>query len=105
MENAPELWIGSVEMRPRDRKSYGSAGAFVDILTWASDASEYRSKADTIAATLDLFVVGIENEEPLAARLARVTPTEELEDMISRAEQNPNAIVWGTFHRWDFDTA
>lgn len=100
-----ELWIGLVEMRPFDRKKYGATGAFVDILTWASDASEYRQKAETIAATLDLFVIGVEKEEPLSVRLANLTPSEELEDMISRAEANPNAIIWGTFYRWDFDTA
>lgn len=76
----------------------------MDILTWASDASEYRQKAETIAATLDLFVIGVEKEEPLSLRLANLTPSEELEDMISRAEGNPNAIIWGTFYRWDFDT-
>ncbi|MFL6436934.1 MAG: hypothetical protein ACJ71Q_05090 [Terriglobales bacterium] len=101
----PELWIGQVEIRPRDRKAYGAAGALVDILTWASNPSEYRAKAETIAATIDLYVVGVESEEPLSARLARITPSEELEDMISRAESNPNAIVWGTFHQWNFDTA
>jgi|SRR6185312_13825650 len=101
----PELWIGLVEMRPRDRKAYGAAGAFVDILTWASNASEYRVKAETIAATLDLYVVGVQKEQPLSERLVNVTPSEELEDMISRAESNPNAIVWGTFYRWNFDTA
>lgn len=101
----PELWIGLVEMRPQDRKSYGAAGAFVDILTWANNPAEFRSKAEAIAATLDLYVVGVEKEQPLSARLANAVPSEELEDMISRAEGNPNAIIWGTFHRWDFDTA
>lgn len=101
----PELWIGLVEMRPLDKKAYGAAGAFVDILTWACTASEYRAKAETIAGTLDLYVVGVEKEQPLSERLLNVTPSAELEDMISRAENNPNAIIWGTFHTWNFDTA
>lgn len=101
----PELWIGLVEMRPLDRKAYGAAGAFVDILTWARNPTEFKSKAETIAATLDLYVVGVGKEQPLAARLANALPSEELEDMISRAEGNPNAIIWGTFHTWNFDTA
>lgn len=99
-----ELWIGLVEMRPQNKKLYGTAGAFVEILTWASDSSEYRIKAETIAATLDLYVVGVEREQPLSVRLETVTPSEELEDMIHRAESNPNAIIYGTFHRWEFDT-
>jgi hypothetical protein len=52
-----------------------------------------------------MYVVEVENEEPLWTRLGKITPTEELEDMISRAESNPNAIVWGTFHRWHRDPA
>jgi hypothetical protein len=101
----PELWIGLVEMRPLERRAYGAAGAFVDILTWASNPAEFRSKAETIAATLDLYVVSVEKEQSLSARLANSLPSEELEDMISRAEGNPNAIIWGTFHTWNFDTA
>ena len=101
----PELWIGLIEIRPVDRKAYGAAGAFVDILTWASDPAEFRAKAETIARTMDLYVVDVENEQPLSTRLANTTPSEELEEMISRAESNPNAIVYGTFHTWDFDTA
>jgi hypothetical protein len=101
----PELWIGLVEMRPLERRAYGAAGAFVDILTWASNPAEFRSKAETIAATLDLYVVAVEKEQSLSARLANGLPSEELEDMISRAEGNPNAIIWGTFHTWNFDTA
>jgi hypothetical protein len=101
----PELWIGLIEMRPLDRKAYGAAGAFVDILTWAGNSGEFRSKAETIAASLDLYVVGVQRDQPLTARLANSLLSEELEDMISRAEGNPNAIIWGTFHTWNFDTA
>jgi hypothetical protein len=98
-----ELWIGLVEVRPLDREAYGAAGAFTYIVTWACNAIEFRKKADTIIATLDLHVTGVEGEEPLVQWTEKQTPSEEVEDMIQRAEFNPNAIVWGTFHQYRVD--
>jgi hypothetical protein len=92
----PELWIGLVEVRPLSPETYGSAGAFTYILTWACDAAEFRKKAEFIVATIDLYVVGVEQEELLADFTERRIPSDEMEDMIQRAESNPNAIVWGT---------
>jgi len=63
MPQQPELWIGLVEARPLDRRAYGAAGAFTYIVTWACDAAEFRKKADTIVATLDLYVASIEGED------------------------------------------
>jgi hypothetical protein len=98
-----ELWIGLVEFRPFDREAYGAAGAFSYIVTWACDAAEFRKTAETIAATLELYVLGVERERPLAKWLETESPREEIEDMIQRAETNPNAIVYGTFHRYRVD--
>lgn len=105
MNQQPELWIGLVEFRPLNRAAYGAAGAFTNIVTWATNAVEFRKKAETIGATLDLYVAGVEEEEPLAARLVKADLDESIEDMVSRAEQNPNAIVYGTFHRYFHDEA
>jgi hypothetical protein len=103
MSQQPELWIGLVEARALDRKAYGAAGAFTYIVTWACNAAQFRTKADTIIATLDLCVAGVEGEEPLAKWTEKRTPSQEIEDMIQRAEFNPNAIVWGTFHQYRVD--
>jgi hypothetical protein len=105
MPKLPELWIGLVELRPLDRDAYGAAGAFTNIITWACDASEFRRKAEIIAATLNLYVLDIEGEEPLTQRTKTWTPSDEIEDMIQRAETNPNAIVYGTFHQYRVDQA
>ena len=103
MSQQPELWIGLVEARPHDRRAYGDAGAFTYIITWARNATEFRKKADRIVATLNLYVVGVEGEEQLVRWLEKRSPSGEIEDMIQRAEVNPNAIVWGTFHRYRAD--
>lgn len=103
MPQQPELWIGLVEARPHNRAVYGAAGAFTHIITWACNAAEFRKTADTILATLNLYVAGIEDDEPLAQWLDKRSPSDEIEDMIQRAEFNANAIVWGTFHRYRAD--
>jgi hypothetical protein len=82
---------GSKTSRPT---SLRCCGAFTYIVTWACDAAEFRKKADTIVATLDLYVAGIEGEEPLAQWIEKRSPSDEVEDMIQRAEVNRNAIVW-----------
>ena len=54
---------------------------------------------------MDLYVVDTEGEEPLVNRFGDFIPDEELEDMRSRAEHNPKAIVYGTFHTYSHDDA
>ena len=99
----PELWIGLVELKPLDRKAYGAAGAFTNIVTWTCNAGGFRQKCETIALTLNMYVADIEAAEPLAKRTEERTVSEAIEEMILRAEANPNAIIYGTFHRYPFD--
>lgn len=91
-----QLWIGVAELKPLDAKTYEAAGAFTNIVTWACDVAGFHLKAQTIAATLDMFVANVEEVEPVA---------DEIEDMVFRAESNPNAIVYGSFHRYPFNEA
>ena len=54
---------------------------------------------------MDLYVVEIEEEEPVSERLKRFSFSEELEDIVRRAESNPNATIYGTFHTYPFEDA
>jgi len=60
-----ELWTGLVDLKPLDRKAYGDAGAFTNIVTWANSAEGFRRKAEEIAAALDMSAANIEDAEPL----------------------------------------
>jgi hypothetical protein len=100
-----ELWIGLVELKPLDREGFGAAGAFTNIVTWATDQAEFRSKAESSAATMNLYVVDIEDEEPFAERIKKYSVADEIEDMVEQAESNPDATVYGTFHRYPRDEA
>jgi len=47
---------------------------------------------------LGLFVAAIEDPEPVSIRREKVSLVEEIEDIIDRATDNPDAIIYGTFH-------
>ena len=83
-------------------------GAFVNIVTWATDADQFRRNADVVIAALGgLFVSDVLNGEPVEVRRAGLDDgfDDDIEDMISRAEANPNAIIYGTFHTFEKDDA
>jgi hypothetical protein len=105
--NQKELWIGTVEVRPLRQRSEvlgDTKGAFVNIVTWAGDAREYERNVQVVAGELDLFVNEIVNPEPVATRRVREGEfIEEIEDIISRAEGNPRATIYGVFHTFEHD--
>ena len=103
-----ELWIGLVEVRPlQDRNILENAkGAFVNIVTWAANAAEFKRNAKLVMGKLHLFLAGVENSEPVEVRRERDGDFEEsIEDIISRAENNPNAIIYSTFYLFERDDA
>lgn len=99
----PELWSALVQLKPLKGDEYGMSGAFTNIVTWARNAEEFRAKADTIAATLNMYVVEVEEAAPVGDYSDGWH--EEFEDMVRRAESNPNAIIYGTFHRYPHEEA
>jgi hypothetical protein len=105
MKKQPELWIGLVGLKPLKRPPSAPAGAFTNIITWATDKREFREKVETIAAELEMYVVEIEDEEPVTARLRNSSVAEDIEDLIEHAKSNPKAILYGTFHTYPHDDA
>ena len=104
-----QLWIGLVEVRTTDGKSPilgDTKGAFVNIVTWASDVDEYERNARLVIGELGgLYVAEILDPESIEKRRAKRGGDleEEIEGIISRAEGNPNAILYGTFHTYERD--
>ena len=96
-----------MEVRPLSRSTVLSdrKGAFVDLVTWAADPHEFESRAGLVFGDLGLFVVGIENLEPVADRKKKTELNADVEEMIERAESDLDAIIYGTFHTWRRDTA
>lgn len=106
-----QLWIGMVEVRRARAKSEvlgNMKGAFVNVVTWAVDAEQYRQNVELVIAKLgELLVCEVVNPEPVETRRARIGGCfdEDIEEMILRAEGNPNAIIYGTFHTYANDDA
>ena len=100
-----ELWIGPLNLSPMIVVPTALPVPSTNIVTWASDQESFRQKAEIIASTLDMFVVDVGVAEPVAERAEKWSMTEETDDMIQRAEVNPDAIVYGTFHRYPHDEA
>jgi hypothetical protein len=104
-----QLWIGITEVRPSSAKpnrTIGEAkGAFVNIVTWASDAAEFKRNAELVLDKLSLSVVDVQDPEPVVVRRKKAEFDEEIEDIIDRAESNPNAIIYATFHTYKNDDA
>jgi hypothetical protein len=106
-----QLWIGLVEVRPLSGKTEilgEMKGAFVNVVTWAADAEQYRRNAELVIGGLGgLFVSDVLNPEPVEARRARSGSgfEENIEDLISRAQVNRNAIIYGSFHMFEKDDA
>lgn len=100
-----------VEVRPLGGKSEilgEMKGAFVNIVTWAVDAEEYRHNAQLVIGGLGgLFVSDVLNPEPVEDRRARAGSDfdQNSEDLILRAQSNPNAILYGSFHLFEKDDA
>jgi hypothetical protein len=100
-----------LEVRPLGGRSEilgDMKGAFVDVVTWAADADAYRRNAELVIRALGgLFVSDVLNPEPVEARRARSGTgfDEKTEDLISRAQANPSAIVYGSFHMFEKDDA
>jgi hypothetical protein len=104
--------MGVIEVRPIGGKSKilgDTKGAFVNIVTWATDAEQYRHNAELLIESLgELFVSEVLNAEPVDKRRARTGGgdfDESIEDLISRARDNSNAILYGTFHTFERDDA
>jgi hypothetical protein len=105
-EAREELWTGMVEVRrlPDCDLLRGSAGAFTWIVTWASNSAEFPDKAARLAASLGLYVFEVEREHPVGHDPSSEV-NDEIADLINRAEGNPDAILYGTFHTYRHDNA
>jgi hypothetical protein len=78
--------------------------ACTNLVTGATDV-EFQRNVGIVAAEMGLYVVHIESEESIADRRQRGWgPSEEIGELMSRAESNPNAIIYGMFYTYPFES-
>ncbi len=94
------IWIGLLEVSPREDAEVlrDVSGAFVNVVTWASNEAQFRKKAKIVMDKLKMAIMDVEDAEPIANR--GVLENAELLDIAARVESNPNAIIYGTFQTW-----
>lgn len=99
-----QLWIGSVNVRPLvgcEELGY-SQGAFVNIVTWATDTYEYERKITKALGELRLFAIEIYNPEPIEKTRARDGEFDDpIQDAINKAENNPESTICALFHIYE----
>jgi nitrate reductase assembly molybdenum cofactor insertion protein NarJ len=102
IEKQKQIWIGLVGVRslPESEILKETAGAYVNVLTWASDRTEFQKKARQLMDHLHLMLDTIENPEPLSNRGSISDLEDNIADIAARVQENPNAIMYGTFHTW-----
>jgi hypothetical protein len=101
-EKKKHVWIGLVGVRslPDSEVLKGVDGAYVNVLTWASDRAEFQKKAQELMDHLKLMLVAIENPEPLSNGGAIDDLEADIAEIATRVQRNPEAIMYGTFHTW-----
>lgn len=95
------VWIGLVEVTPREDAEVlrEVTGAYVNVVTWASNETQFREKAKIVMDKLKLAIMDVEGAEPIANRGA--LKNEELLNIVSRVQSNQKAIIYGTFQTWN----
>jgi hypothetical protein len=97
-----EIWIGMVKVLslPSSEILPGVSGAYANVLTWASNSSEFRAKAKELMDYLGLKLVGVEYEEPLSERERRGEVDSKIAQVALEVKGNPKSIRYLTFHTW-----
>jgi len=90
-----ELWIGVVEVLTEPTIVDGDTRAFTNVITWATTASDYVDSVTAVFTEYSWTVLGTENERPVASENGF---SEEITEIIERAQQNPKACIFTTFH-------
>ena len=90
-----ELWIGVVEVLTEPSIGSGDTRAFTNVVTWASTVSEYVDSVTKVFEAYGWTVLGTENERPIGEESGF---SEEIAEIIERAQQNPKACIFAALH-------
>jgi hypothetical protein len=93
-----DIWIGTIEISyTNENAPTVFKPAFTVITTWASDAEEFHEKCVRMLESHGWRLIGVERSNPAPGNR---TFSEEVEDMLERTRNNPNAVIFGTFHTY-----
>jgi hypothetical protein len=94
----PDIWIGTIEISWADEKTPNVfRPAFTVVTTWAGSREEFREKCIRMLKGYGWKLLGVERANPVPDNGEF---SEEIEDMLERTKNNPNAIIYGTFYSY-----
>ena len=96
----PVIWIGTIEISFTDPEGPSGAKpkpAFTVVTTWASSSDEYSQKCKRMLESYGWSLLGVDQAGPVPENGEY---SEEVEDMLEKTRNDPNAIIYGTFHTY-----
>jgi hypothetical protein len=89
-----DLWIGRVELLTPPTE-FGDTKAFTNIVTWASNAQQFK---DRVASVLEEYGWSLIGVEECGEASKRENIGEAVVDAMDKARGNPNACIYTSFH-------
>jgi hypothetical protein len=89
-----ELWTGLFELLTPPSE-HGETGCFTNIVAWANDAEDLRTKVSRILEEDSWFIVSVENIVTIGEC---DDLTDELAEQVETAKTRPDDCVFGTLH-------
>lgn len=96
-------WTAIVEVKPLDQQEYGAAGAFTNVIVWASNAETFRLKLEGWAQGLKMYVAEVEDARPVG-KWSDDWP-DEFQRLYEQSEQDKGEVFFGMFHEYPHDEA
>ncbi len=94
----PVLWRVMTEIRVQpDDFPTGETNGFINVITWAESAEHACERLANYIDSFDWQIVEVDSVVPVNDL---IQCSSEMEDMICRAQNNPLAIILGTFHSY-----
>jgi hypothetical protein len=92
------IWkvLAEIQVEP-DAMPSGSTKGFMNVTAWANSAEAARGKLARYLESFKWHLIDIEDAHPIDDDHEY---GEEIEEMIERTRNNPNAIILGTLHTY-----
>jgi hypothetical protein len=103
LNHSKEVWIGLVGIRPKqgcDILSNEAKGAYVNILAWVGNYSEYCAEIEKAVSFYSCELTEIEDPEPLTMRIKKNSVDNELV-RLSEEVRTTGKVRFGTFHEFN----
>jgi hypothetical protein len=100
-----ELWIGSAHVKqPRRNGVLGNADeAFVNVITFVADTSDFRRQVKKAVESLGLKMLRLKDVETLKRRLSKHSIHEDLSKLAQEVERT-GQVAFDVFCTFDHDT-